>query len=179
MSNWTIREGRVEEVDRLVALRRAMFEAMGTDDPDTLDRIATASRRYFAEEIPSGVFRVWVACALDADEASIRRGAGSGKIGTCGGEPIASIGLVVHSVPPGPSNLVGRVGYIMNLVTLRPWQRMGAARALLTHVLDVLRAEGVPIACLHASESGRSLYEDLGFEVRDALPEMWLRLQDG
>ncbi len=181
---WTIREGRVEEVERLVALRRAMFEGMGIDDPKTLDRVADASLEYFKEQIPAGVFRVWVAVASGADTGGVT---GSGQTGTCEGEsiapiepgegePIASIGLVVHSVPPGPSNSIGKVGYIMNLVTLPPWRRRGIARALFEHVVEVLRSEGVPIASLHASSDGRSLYEDLGFEVRDALPEMRLRL---
>jgi ribosomal protein S18 acetylase RimI-like enzyme len=174
--SWTIREGRIEEIDRLVALRRAMFEGMGYDDPEVLERVAETSRKYFLENMPTGRFRVWAACALDADEAGIQRETRSDFIGTCGGELIASIGLVVHSVPPGPSNPVGKAGYIMNLVTLPPWRRCGIARALLLHVLDVLRAEGVPLATLHASPDGRGLYEELGFAVREDLPEMRLRL---
>ncbi len=154
--SWTIREGRIEEVDRLVALRRAMFEGMGYDEPEVLERVAEASRKYFLENMPTGRFRVW---ATEVD-----------------GELVGSIGLVVHSVPPGPSNLVGKAGYIMNLVTLPPWRRCGIARALLLHVFDVLRAEGVPLATLHASSDGRGLYEELGFAVRDDLPEMRLRL---
>ena len=154
--NLTIREGRLDEVEKLVALRCAMFEAMGTD-AQAIERVAEASRRYFAEEMPTGRFRVWVSI----DDT---------------GEPIASIGLVVHSVPPGPSNAVGKVGYIMNLVTLPDRRRQGIAHALLTHVLEVLRAEGVPIATLHASSDGRALYEELGFELRDEVPEMVLRL---
>ncbi len=181
--SWTIREGRIDELDRLVALRCAMFEAMGANE-DAIERVAEASRRYFAEQMSAGVFRIWVACASGA---STRGVAGSGETGTYDGgsigpiDPdesklIASIGLVIHSVPPSSANLVGKVGYIMNLVTLPDWQRQGIARALLEHVLDVLRTEGVPVARLHASGDGRSLYEELGFEVRDALPEMRIRL---
>lgn len=173
---WTIREGRIEEVDQLVALRRAMFEGMGRDNPEVLTQVVDASWKYFTENMPTGLFRVWVACALDSDEAGVKRAANSNGIGTCVGEPIASIGLVVHSAPPRPSNLVGKTGYIMNLVTLPTWRRRGIARALLAHVIEVLRAEGVPMATLHASKEGRELYEEMGFELRDALPEMALRL---
>ena len=154
--NWTIREGRLDEIERLVALRSAMFEAMGTD-PTVIERVADASRRYFAEEMTSGAFRIWTA----VDERD---------------EPIASIGLVVHSAPPRPTNLVGKTGYIMNLVTLPPWQRRGIARALLQHVIEVLRQEEIPLATLHASEDGQRLYEELGFRVADTLPEMRLPL---
>jgi len=181
---WTIREGQVEEVDRLVALRCAMFEGMGQDDPEVLGRVAEASRKYFLENMPTGRFRVWVAVASGVDTGGV---AGSGQTGTGEGEssapietdegePIASIGLVVHSVPPGPLNLVGKTGYIMNLVTLPAWRRRGIARALLSHVIEVLRTEGVPLVTLHASSDGRGLYEELGFAVKDDLPEMRLPL---
>jgi ribosomal protein S18 acetylase RimI-like enzyme len=113
--------------------------------------------------------------------------AGSGQAGTCGGksitssradegEPIASIGLVVHSVPPSPFNRVGREGYIMNLVTLPAWRRRGIARALLSHVIEVLRAEAVPVVSLHATSDGRELYEELGFVLKGEIPEMRLSL---
>jgi ribosomal protein S18 acetylase RimI-like enzyme len=156
-----------------VTLRRAMFEGMGYDDDPALDRTCDAARAYFAEHMPTGAFRVWVAVSSGA---STEGEAGSGAAGTCEEDLIASIGLVIHSTPPSPHNLAGRVGYIMNLVTLPAWRRRGIARALLAHVLDVLRAEGVPVASLHASDEGRSLYEDIGFRVRDAVPEMQLPL---
>jgi len=153
---WTIREGQVKELDRLIALRRAMFEDMGFDDADALDRMCEASRAYFAEHIPTDALRVWAA-------------ENEGRL-------IASIGLVIHSTPPSPRNLSGKVGYIMNLVVLPAWRRRGIARALLEHVLGVLRAEGVPVASLHASSDGRRLYEALGFEEASGLPEMRLPL---
>jgi len=191
--NWTIREGRIDEIEYLVTLRRAMFEGMGYDDLEMLDRICDACRAYFAQEMETGEFRVWVACVSGADAVgagdtvdsggadaycdSIPSQAGPcGGIGACDGELIASIGLVVHSVPPGPSNLAGKVGYVMNLVTLPTWRRQGIARALLEHVLGVLRAEAVPVATLHASQGGRSLYEQLGFRVREEVPELFLHL---
>ena len=155
-SEWTIRQATVDEIERLVDLRMAMFDAMGLLDEGNRERIRGDCCAYFEATLPTEVFRVWIA-EID-------------------GEPIASIGLVVHSIPPGPSNRVGKEGYIMNLVTLPAWRRRGIARALLEHVLGVLRSEGVPAASLHASRDGRNLYEDLGFKTRDELPEMGLRL---
>jgi len=158
---WTIRQAAVSEIECLVDLRMAMFDAMDLLDGENRERTRGDCLAYFKETLPSEEFRVWIIGASGA---------------LTGGEAIASIGLVVHSVPPSPLNRVGKEGYIMNLVTLPPWRRKGAARALLAHVLDILRAEGVPIATLHASSDGRALYEELGFELRDALPEMVLRL---
>lgn len=184
---WTIRQASVDEIERLVDLRMVMFEAMDLLDEENRERTRDDCLAYFEATLPTEVFRVWVACASGVDTVDTGGVAGSGLTGTCEGEssaliepskgePVASIGLVIHSVPPGPSNLTGTEGYIMNLVTLPAWQRRGIARALLAHVLDVLRSEGVPVVSLHASRDGRSLYEDLGFELRDAVPEMTLRL---
>ena len=153
---WTIRQATVDEVDCLVDLRLAMFDAMGLLDEGNRGRTRGDCRAYFEATLPSELFRVWV---MEVE-----------------GELIASVGLVVHSVPPSPFNRVGKEGYIMNLVTLPPCQRRGIARALLSHVIEVLRAEGVPTASLHATSDGRELYEELGFSVRNELPEMQLRL---
>ena len=165
-SEWTIRQATVDEIERLVNLRMAMFDAMGLLDEGNRERIRVDCMAYFEATLPTEVFRVWIAVALDADKSGIKRD----------GELVGSIGLVVHSIPPGPSNRVGKEGYIMNLVTLPAWRRRGIARALLEHVLDVLRSEGVPAASLHASRDGRNLYENLGFKTREELPEMGLRL---
>jgi len=62
----------------------------------------------------------------------------------------------------------GRVDELDRLVALR--------RALLSHVIRVLRTEGVPVASLHASSGGRRLYKELGFKVKDELPEMRILL---
>jgi ribosomal protein S18 acetylase RimI-like enzyme len=198
---WTIRQATAGELERLVDLRLAMFDAMGLLDEENRERIRCDCRTYFESTLPSEEFRVWVAVVSGADSVGTGAVAGSGQAGTCGGrsiasgradetgiergarsdkiepcegELVASIGLVVHSVPPSPFNRVGKEGYIMNLVTLPPWRRRGIAHALLSHVVEVLRAEGVPVVSLHASRDGRSLYEELGFAVKDELPEMRL-----
>jgi len=164
-----------------------MFEAMGFDNAAALDRTCVAAHAYFAEHMPTRAFRVWVAVSSAAADDDTGREAGSGETGTCcgrditpskpdGGELIASVGLVVHSVPPSPRNLVGQVGYIMNLVTLPAHRRQGIAAALLDRVLDVVRLEGIPVASLHATRIGRGIYEQAGFDVDEELPEMRLTL---
>ncbi|MFC2078019.1 GNAT family N-acetyltransferase [Candidatus Bipolaricaulota bacterium] len=181
--SWTIRTATADEIPELVALRREMFEAMGFDEAAALDRTCIAAHAYFAEHMPTGAFRVWVAVSSGADADDTGREAGSGETGTCcgrditpskpdEGELIGSIGLVVHSVPPSPRNLVGRVGYIMNLVTLPAHRRKGIAGALLDHVLGVVRSEGIPVASLHATRIGRGIYERAGFAIDEELPEM-------
>ena len=154
--NWTIRQATVGEIERLVDLRMAMFDAMDLLDEEVRERTRGDCLTYFEATLPSEAFRVWI---IETDDTLV-----------------ASIGLVVHSIPPSPFNRIGKEGYIMNLVTLPEWRRRGAARALLNHVLGVLRDEGIPAATLHASADGRSLYEELGFSVSGELPEMRMYL---
>ena len=156
VDTWMIRPGTLEELDALIRLRRSLFEAMGYTDPTVLARTDDACRAYFTQEMPSGSFRVWVAEAQD--------------------RLVASIGLVVHSVPPSPGNPTGKVGYIMNLVTDAAYRRKGIARALMQWVMSVLDSEGVPIASLHATPDGRPLYKSLGFAADEHTPEMRARL---
>jgi len=154
--SWTIRPARLADVPALVALRRVMFEAMGHRDGEALDRMGEASTRYFEETIPTGAFRAWIA-ELE-------------------GRPIASIGLIVHSVPPAPGRTIGKEAYIMSLVTVPEHRRRGIAGALVRRVLDVARAEGIPVASLHATRIGRGIYERAGFRFDSECPEMRLRL---
>jgi len=139
-----IRKATAKEIPELVMLRREMFEAMGFSDSSIVDQLAEASTRYFKRTIPKGDFRAWVA---EAD-----------------GMVVASIGLVIHDIPPTPQNLLGKEGYIMNLVTRPPWRRRGIGAALLQIVLDTLQVEGIPLASLHATPGGQGIYAVAGFK---------------
>ena len=60
----------------------------------------------------------------------------------------------------------------MNLVTRPAYRRRGIAGALLDQVVDVARAEGIPLASLHATQVDRGIYEWAGFAIDEELPEM-------
>jgi ribosomal protein S18 acetylase RimI-like enzyme len=77
---------------------------------------------------------------------------------------IASGGLVIHTLPPGPRNMDGREGYIMNIYTVPAWRRRRVATAIVVAILDYLHEIGVPVATLHATDAGRLVYEKLGFK---------------
>ena len=155
-TDYPIRLATIDEVETLVELRLAMFEAMGIDHSELTLAIAPM-RTYFKQHLPTGDFRVWVAEHRDV--------------------PIAAIGLVIHSVPPSPHNMAGHVAYIMNLVTLPEHRRHGIAKRLLLHVLGIVRAEGISKVSLHATSDGQQLYEHLGFKASANPAEMWLTLE--
>jgi GNAT superfamily N-acetyltransferase len=153
----TIRQATVADVPDLVRLRRMMFESMGCDDAAQLDGADAAAAAYFAEAIPAGSFHGWLAVAST-------------------GMVVSSGGMVIDQHPPGPSNLSGQIGYIMNLVTIPRYRRRGIARRIMQAMLKWLAEQGIQQGALHATEVGRPLYRELGFVDSN---EMQLRLEAG
>ncbi len=140
----SIRLATVADIPDLVRLRRIMFEAMGFDDKGQLDAADTAAKTYFSKAIPKEKFHGWVAI-------------------TPNGDVVGSGGIVIDQHPPGPSNLTGQIGYIMNLVTVSGYRRQGIARSIMQTILQWLTLQGIQVMSLHATETGKSLYEELGF----------------
>ncbi len=151
----TVRQAIVADVPDLVRLRRVMFEAMGFDDPAQLAIADAAAAAYFAEAIPVGRFHGWLAV-------------------TSAGVAVSSGGVVVDQRPPGPSNLSGQIGYIMNVVTAPRYRCQGIAHRIMQVMLKWLAEQGIQRVTLHTTEMGRSLYEEVGFVGSN---EMRLRLR--
>jgi GNAT superfamily N-acetyltransferase len=139
-----IRPAVLDDMEDLVRLRRLMFESMGHTDQAQLDASDVAARAYLLEALPNGIFRGWLAV-------------------TPGGEAVGSGGAVIDRHPPGPGNLTGQAGYIMNIVTVPAYRRQGIARRMMETILSWLAEHDVQHVSLHATQVGRPLYRDLGF----------------
>ena len=155
-TTYSVRWATVQDIPALVAYRRAMFESMGVQDAGVLERMCAAMATYLEQALPSEEYLGWVAEA--------------------GGEVIASGGAVIHRLPPGPRNMDGREGYLMNIYTVPEWRGRGVATAVVQTILDYLHANGIPVATLHATPAGRPIYEHLGFQDTN---EMRLVLKNG
>lgn len=140
----TIRQATIADIPDLVRLRRLMFESMGFDDPAQPDAADEAAAAYFCAEIPAGRFYGWLAIAST-------------------GEAVGSGGAVIDQHPPGPSNLSGKIGYLMNLVTVPSYRRRGIGRRVMQTILQWFAEQGIHRVTLHATDVGRPLYEELGF----------------
>ena len=77
--------------------------------------------------------------------------------------PHFSVGSVTDRHPPGPSNTSGRIGYIMNISVEPDYRHQGLGRRLTQAAIDWMAEQGIYYIKLHASEMGRSLYEEMGF----------------
>jgi GNAT superfamily N-acetyltransferase len=150
---YRVRRATLGDIPALVAYRRAMFESMGIQDSALLDVMCGKMNTYLGIAMPTNEYVGWVA--------------------EVEGRPIASGGVVIHNLPPGPRNLDGREGYIMNVYTVPEWRGHGVATAIMQVIMEYLSGLHIPVATLHASEAGRPIYEKLGFrstnEMRLAL----------
>jgi len=76
---------------------------------------------------------------------------------------VSSGGVVIDQHPPGPGNLSGQIGYVMNVVTIPRYRRRGFAHRIMRVMLKWLAEQGIQCVALHTTEMGRPLYEELGF----------------
>ena len=115
--------------------------------------MAVAFHPWLLERMETGEYLAWVATD---PESSI----------------VAGLGLWLMDWPPHMIGR-GRRGNILNVYTSANFRRRGLARALMQAALDWCKQNGIDTIILHASPSGRSLYESLGFAATN---EMRLRL---
>jgi GNAT superfamily N-acetyltransferase len=154
VTEFQIRETRIEDLPILLHHRRAMFQEMGFTDPEALDGTIRHSEPFMRQGIVEGFYRGWVA--------------------ETGGRIAAGAGLVVIPWFASPTNLVPRLAYILNVYTEPAYRRQGLSRRLVNTIIDWCRAQNLGMIHLHASDAGRGLYESLGFKASN---EMSLRLK--
>lgn len=121
-------------------------------DPHTeswLERTMT-NERYFA----------WVIEKVDSAPASSNRVASPAPDTP---EVVASVGVSLVDWPPGPHSLEVERGFAYNLYVVPRHRRQGLARALMIKMQEFCRQRGMRYLSLHATDTGRPLYERLGY----------------
>jgi GNAT superfamily N-acetyltransferase len=151
---FTIRRASTADLATLVEHRRAMFQDMGYSDEAAMRSMSERFRVWLLEHMNAGDYIAWVAHAPDGSIA-------------------AGTGLWLMDWPPHMIGKGARRGNILNVYTSANFRRRGLARALMQAALDWCRQNGIDTIILHASPSGRSLYEQMGFAATN---EMRLRL---
>ncbi len=143
-----LRLATIDDIPTLVSHRRKMFEDMADlegepYDPPGLDAMDAAYGVLLRYEIPAGSTRVWVI--------------------EVAGQIAASGALKLMDWLPRPDGLRRGLMYVHSVYTEPAYRRTGLARRILDAMIDYCRDNGWPRISLHASETGRGLYEDLGF----------------
>jgi ribosomal protein S18 acetylase RimI-like enzyme len=140
---FSIRRASADDIDTLIAHRRAMFVDMGYRDHAALDSMAAKCRIWLLAKIDIGEYLAWLAIAPDS---SIAAGAG-----------LWLMDWPPHMIGSGPR------GNILNVYTEVEFRRRGLARELMQAAMDWCSSNGVDVVVLHASSEGRRLYESMGF----------------
>jgi GNAT superfamily N-acetyltransferase len=149
-----IRKAGIEDLKHILHHRRAMFEEMGFRDTPVLNRVQDLSREYFSEALRIGTYRGWLAEELN-------------------GQIVGGGGIVVAAWPGYPGENHAERAWILNMYTEPGARRCGVAKRLLEVMIEWCRIEGFSSVSLHASSTGRPLYETVGFRQTN---EMMLEL---
>jgi len=149
-----LREATPADIATLVKHRRWMFEDMArvegamlhVADLDAMDvAYAAQLRRHLSE----GVQRAWV---IEA-----------------GGQIVASGALLFAEWLARPNDLTERLAYLHSVFTEPEFRRRGLARRIVATAIESCREQGLRRLMLHASHSGRPLYESLGFTATNEM----------
>lgn len=150
VTSYTIRRCNLDDAATIARHRVAMFTDMGDVPTDELAReLLDKSTSALAAMLADGSYIGWFAVA---DTNSVIAGAG------------------VHIKPQLPriSHDHARVEeapvpLAVNVYTEPHWRGKGVARALMRVLMEWASADGTDRVVLHASDTGRPLYESLGF----------------
>ncbi|WP_338848876.1 GNAT family N-acetyltransferase [Massilia sp. W12] len=139
-----LQRAQMAHLEAMLDLRMALFAEGGIlTGQSGYAQVRQANHAYFSRHLDDQNCVSWVVTAQD-------------QVVACGS-------LALFQRPPYPGNLHGREAYLLNMMTLPAWRRRGAARMVLQAALAEARLRDCPRVWLHASEDGRSLYQEYGF----------------
>jgi GNAT superfamily N-acetyltransferase len=150
MPEISYRAATLDDIGVLARMRWEMERERHSDEVHVEeDAYLAAHRRMLAEAMGRGDCMAWLA---EAD-----------------GAPVACTVLLLLAMPPNAKRLERRRGIVTNVYTYPEYRRQGIARHLMQMLIAEAKDRGVHRLMLWASDMGRPLYEDLGFEPSYAL----------
>jgi len=176
------RRAEVEDIPLLARHHRLMFEEMRAVDSDNTPKDSCCSGPDCCVSFPSFMespdsapdFKQLEAVQRSKLEQQLTDGSCVAWIGDCQGEPIASGAVSVIKTVPVPEDLSFDVGFLHSVYTVKTMRGQGIASAILDHLLDYCRKNGLKRVQLSASEAGRAIYGNKGFRKMDEAMVVWL-----
>ena len=152
----TIRPASAADVGTILHHRRSMFAEMGDGSEAELDAMVESARPFVEAALRDGSYRAWL---VEAD-----------------GRVVSGGGVALVPYQPAPLDPVARRAYVLNMYTEPSHRRQGLAKLVLEAIVSFCREQGLKAVLLHASDAGRPLYRQMGFEPTN---EMKLLLKQG
>ena len=148
MSRGGIMEYRVtdaNDIDMLMDVRLSMLRIVNDLPADYVfdDELVVSSRRYF----------------LEGDQTTV--------VAVDDGRCVACASMSYIEIMPTFSHTSGKRAHLMNVYTEKDYRRRGIARQLVNMLIEDARAHGATEISLDATESGRPLYESMGFKASE------------
>ena len=133
------------DIDMLMDARLSMLRIVNDLPADYIfdDELVVSSRRYF----------------LEGDQTTV--------VAVDDGRCVACASMSYIEIMPTFSHTSGKRAHLMNVYTEESYRRRGIARQLVNMLIGDARAHGATEISLDATESGRPLYESMGFKASE------------
>ena len=133
------------DIDMLMNVRLSMLRIVNDLPVDYIfdDKLVTNSRRYF----------------LEGDQTTV--------VAVDDGRCVACASMSYIEIMPTFSHTSGKRAHLMNVYTEKDYRRRGIARQLVYMLIEDARVHGATEISLDATESGRPLYESMGFKASE------------
>ena len=133
------------DIDMLMDVRLSMLRIVNDLPADYIfdDELVVSSRRYF----------------LEGDQTTV--------VAVNDGRCVACASMSYIEIMPTFSHPSGKRAHLMNVYTEEQYRRRGIAKHLVNMLIGDARAHGATEISLDATESGRPLYESVGFKASE------------
>lgn len=153
-----IRKVTPEDLELICRHREEMFRDAGTPEAVLVEMTEH--------------FRSWLAPRL-------QDGTYFGYVISSDGRPVAGVGLMMIDWPPHPSHPTqDQRGYVLNVYVEPEHRRNGLAKRLMGLAEEEFDRRGVEFAILHATEKGKPLYRQLGWDATSEMAKLLLDAVD-
>jgi ribosomal protein S18 acetylase RimI-like enzyme len=141
---YDIRPASKEDAAIIAVQRRRMFLDMGKPDDANMQVMLTSFLPWVRDAIANGKYLGMLATNVH----QVTAGAGM---------------LLLESAPTYGDTSTTRA-YIFNVYTELEFRRQGLARQLIQALLEEATLRGIRVVSLHATDAGKNVYSELGFE---------------
>ncbi len=139
-----IKQATLEDLDELIQWRMEVLAEVFDDwEEENRSDLYEANLDYYRHAIPSG------------EHVAVFAQNGEETVG-CGG-------VCIYREMPSPDNPSGFCAYLMNIYVRREYRGMGIAGRVVRYLIEQAKSRGINKIYLETTESGRILYENLGF----------------